>query len=76
MYEYQISAKNSALADDDIDTTHYWIYAPGEASSMWDEFYKSGIMAIGWGEIGDLQEFTTKNEMKEKMKETRDTKLS
>jgi ATPase len=76
LYEYQISAKNSALADDDIDTTHYWIYAPGEASSMWDEFYKSGIMAIGWGEIGDLQEFTTKNEMKEKMKETIDTKLS
>jgi len=59
-----------------VDTKHYWVYAPGEASSMWDEFYNSGIMAIGWGEIGDLREFKTKNEMKEKMKETIDKGLS
>ena len=42
---------SSALADDDVDTVHYWIYSPGEHSSMWSEFYKAGIMAIGWGEI-------------------------
>ena len=76
LYGDEISAGNSALADEDVDTKHYWVYAPGEASSMWDEFYNSGIMAIGWGEIGDLKGFETKNEMKEKMKETIDKGLS
>lgn len=36
---------------------------------MWEEFYNSGIMAIGWGEVGDLSVFTTKNDMKQRMKE-------
>lgn len=70
------SSENSALADNDIDTIHYWLYAPGENSSMWDEFYKSGIMAIGWGEIGNLKDFNTKDEMKEKMKEVIDPTFS
>ena len=36
---------------------------------MWDEFYDAEIMAIGWGEIGDLTAFATKDAMKQKMKE-------
>lgn len=67
---------SSALADDDVDTVHYWIYSPGENSSMWDEFYKAGIMAIGWGEIGDLKAFESKDAMKAKMKEVIDPTLS
>ena len=47
----------AALADEDVHTVRYWLYAPGEGSCMWDEFYTSGIMAIGWGEIGDLSTF-------------------
>ena len=35
---------------------------------MWAEFYKAGIMAIGWGEIGDLKAFESKDAMKAKMK--------
>ena len=31
--------KGAAIADDDVDTVHYWIYAPGENSCMWEEFY-------------------------------------
>lgn len=67
---------SSALADDDVDTIHYWIYSPGENSSMWAEFYKAGIMAIGWGEIGDLKAFESKDAMKAKMKEVIDPTLS
>ena len=67
---------NYALADDDVDTVHYWIYSPGENSSMWAEFYKAGIMAIGWGEIGDLKAFESKDAMKAKMKEVIDPTLS
>ena len=68
--------KGAAIADDDVDTVHYWIYAPGENSCMWEEFYSEGIMAIGWGEIGDLLTFDSKDAMKSKMKETFDASLS
>ena len=74
--EKKAATKVSDTLADDVDTVHYWIYAPGEGSCMWDEFYNAGIMAIGWGEIGDLREFDSKDAMKVKMKETFDEKLS
>lgn len=72
----RVKDNNVALADNDIETVHYWIYSPGENSCMWEEFYNAGIMAIGWGEIGNLNMFATKESMKEKMKETYDASLS
>lgn len=65
-----------ALADEDVHTVRYWLYAPGEGSCMWDEFYTSGIMAIGWGVIGDLSTFDSKDAMKIKMREVIDESLS
>ena len=65
-----------ALADEDVHTVRYWLYAPGEGSCMWDEFYTLGIMAIGWGEIGDLSTFDSKDAMKIKMREVIDESLS
>lgn len=51
------------------DRKRYWMYAPGEGSRLWEEFYSKGIMGIGWEEIGDLKQYPTKEEMKTKMKE-------
>ena len=65
-----------ALADTASETIRYWLYTPGEGSSLWDEFYKKGIMAIGWGYIGDLRNFDSKDAMKQKMKELHDPSLS
>lgn len=42
----------------------YWIYAPGENAIKWDEFYNNGIMALGWEKIGDLNQYTSRNEIK------------
>ena len=39
------------------DTKHYWLYSPGEQASKWEEFYNEGIMAIGWDELGDLENY-------------------
>ncbi|SES91122.1 AAA family ATPase [Anaerobranca gottschalkii] len=61
--------KGSGLADEDVDTIHYWIYTPGEGARKWDEFYEKGIMGIGWEKIGDLNQYSTKEEMKKAMKE-------
>ena len=62
-------SKGAAMADEDVETTHYWIYSPGEGAGIWDECRESGIMAIGWDEIGDLLQYSTKTEMKQAMKE-------
>lgn len=57
------------LADQDIDTIHYWVYSLGTNVSYWEEYYQEGIMAVGWGKIGNLEQFSSKDEMKQKMKE-------
>lgn len=40
-----------------------WIYAPGRAAEHWDEFYRDGIMGIGWEEIGDLRQYQSLDEI-------------
>lgn len=60
--------KGYALADEDVETKRYWLYAPGQSASRWKEFYENGIMAIGWGEIGDLTAFSSKSEIANSMK--------
>ncbi|MBZ3936424.1 AAA family ATPase [Methanimicrococcus blatticola] len=47
----------------------YWLYVPGNHSSKWDEFYSQKIMAIDWDEMGDLTQYSSKNDMKLKMKQ-------
>ena len=64
--------ENTAIVDEDANARHYWLYAPGRGGEKWEEFYEHGIMAIGWGEIGDLSQFTDRNQIKVKMKETYD----
>lgn len=69
-FEYNILSKSSrdqkgtALADEDVDTIHYWLYAPGDNANKWEEFYEKGIMAIGWGELGDLTQYDNKADIK------------
>ena len=65
-----------ALSDTASETIRYWLYTPGEGSSLWEEFYQKGIMAIGWGYIGDLRNYDSKDAMKQKMKELHDPSLS
>lgn len=66
----------TALADEDVDTVHYWLYSPGDSAFKWDEFYKKGIMGIGWSALGDLRQYDNKNAVKEAMKEHIDPNTS
>lgn len=45
----------------------YWIYSAGEKSYKWDEFYKDGIMAIGWDYLGDLTKYSSQEEIADKI---------
>lgn len=60
--------KGPSLIEEDPNSVHYWLYAAGRGSEKWEEFYSKGIMAIGWGELGDLSRFENKNQIKEAMK--------
>lgn len=66
----------AAIADNDVQTTHYWTFAPGHDAEKWDEFYSEGIMAIGWDAIGDLRTYSSKNDMKQAMQEIIDPSTS
>lgn len=59
--------KVEAMPDGDVRTTHYWLYAPGENASKWEDFYKGGVMAIGWSDIGDLSAYATREDMRKAM---------
>lgn len=39
------------------ESLSYWIYSPGEQAVFWDEYYKDGIMGLGWNKIGDLRDY-------------------
>lgn len=71
-----LEQKGAGLADDDVETTHYWIYSPGDKASKWDEFYERGVMGLGWCEIGDYSQYSSKEEMKTAMKENIDPSKS
>lgn len=59
---------NSTSVTDESSNVQFWIYAPGENSFMWEEFYKLGIIGIGWDAMGDLRLYQSRNEMIDKMR--------
>ena len=75
-WEASSVGERNVLGDANIEKTRYWIYAAGQGSSKWDEYYDKGIMAIGWNEIGNLKDYPTKEAMKDAMRKTIDPNLS
>ena len=62
--------------DSNVKETDYWIYSPGDNAYMWDEFFKNGIMGIGWDKVTNLKDFASKEEIKEFMKKVYDASYS
>lgn len=61
--------QDGTLGDADIETTRYWLYAPGQGADMWDDFYNRSIMGLGWHELGDLSSYTSKKAMQFRLQE-------
>lgn len=53
----------------DTKTVHYWLYAAGDGSANWDQDQVDGVMAIGWDNLGDLSDYSSKEDIRKKMKE-------
>ena len=56
--------QTTALGDDGVQTTRYWLYAPGEDACMWEQFYECGVMGLGWRQLGDLSVCVSKKDVK------------
>ena len=53
-----------AILENQKKATTYWMYAPGEKASKWEDNLASETMAIGWNFMGDLSEYSSRDEMK------------
>lgn len=73
---YYQDAVDESESNEEDNSVHYWIYSPGEKAKYWDQFYKEGIMAVGKGNIGDIKQFSSLKEVRERMKTVIDTTKS
>lgn len=48
---------------------HYWTLAAGVAASEWEKWIEEGIIAIDWRGVPDLRDFTSREEIAEKLHE-------
>lgn len=64
-----VGSELETIVQSETTNKKYWMYAPGENSSKWDEFYEQKIMGIAWDEMGDLSDYDSKEQMRLKMKE-------
>lgn len=46
-----------------------WMYAPGEGANMWDDCRRDGVMVIGWGDLGDLSQYESREAMRDQMRQ-------
>ncbi len=47
----------------------YWLYAAGRDCVNWNQDYAEGIMALGWENIGDYSQYSSKEEIRRKLSE-------
>jgi len=45
----------------------YWIYAPGKNASEWEEFKSLKIMGLGWEELGNFNDYSSKDDIVKKL---------
>lgn len=45
------------------DDVTYWLYAPGEQASFWDDYFQEGIMGLGWNKIGNLKDYKKQDDL-------------
>ena len=60
---------STTLGDDGVSETRYWLISPGHNAFKWDEFRERGIISVGWGELGDLSRYDSKDGIRRALKE-------
>lgn len=65
----QIPVMQAEKGDEINRGVQYWIYAPGENACKWGDFYGAGLMGIGWEQLGDLRQYTSREAVTAKLQE-------
>ena len=47
----------------------YWMYSPGENARKWNDCTSEGVMCLGWDELGNLQEYESRENMRDQMRQ-------
>mgnify|MGYP000181458826 FL=1 len=63
--------KTSSLDGQVDDSVNYWVYAPGDDARLWEEFYSSGVMGLGWDFLGDLEQYKNRTDVEKVISEHR-----
>lgn len=72
-YFHFLNSLNKNIPGASARITKYWLYSPGVQAVMWEEFYSTGIMALGWDALGDLSEYPDKLSITKKLQEFDDS---
>lgn len=67
---------DSHIEDDGPSTTKYsneapniWVYSPGKGACKWQECLDESVMLLGWDDMEDFQEYDTRQEIVERLRE-------
>ncbi|AKB73969.1 hypothetical protein MSLAZ_0708 [Methanosarcina lacustris Z-7289] len=55
----KLRASKETVENKNKKLINYWKFEPGENGIYWEEFYKQGIIAIGWDNLRNLNDYTT-----------------
>ena len=42
----------------------FWKFSPGQKADLWDEFRDGSYIALGWNRLGDLRNYSDREEIK------------
>jgi len=51
------------------DGVNYWAIAAGERAAFWEEWQRDNVIRIGWGYLGDLTQYDSKEEIQERLRQ-------
>jgi hypothetical protein len=60
-------SEEASIAEPGKAAGRVWVYAPGPSAQYWEEFYRDGIMAIGWDDLGDLSQYSDQDAVANKI---------
>lgn len=62
-------SKDGEEIEPPIDGVNYWTIAPGEKAYLWDQWQRESIIAIGWDNLGNLNHYQGKTEIRARLQE-------
>ncbi|MGE4234157.1 MAG: McrB family protein [Bacteriovoracia bacterium] len=66
----EVLQTNNADSSESTSEKNFWLIAPGENSFLWQDWHENSFISIGWDELGDLSDFSSKEEIKRRYQQS------